>query len=75
MTSSSASSNKPNPKPASSRIKRPKGLGELARNFKQKDNLNGRDIRTLFTTAQLRGRTRETDEGGDEGDDGAADEL
>ena len=36
--------------------KEAQGLGELAKNFKPKDNLNGRDIRTMFTTAQLRGK-------------------
>lgn len=36
------------------------GLEELAKTIKPKDNLNGRDIRTMFTTAQLRGNGRLT---------------
>lgn len=36
------------------------GLEQLAKTLKPKDNLNGRDIRTMFTTAQLRGNGRLT---------------
>lgn len=37
-----------------------KKLDKLADRIKAKDNLNGRDIRTMFTTAQLRGNGKLT---------------
>ena len=41
-------------------------LDAMANRFKSKDKLNGRDIRTLFTTAQSRGNGRLTSENMDE---------